>query len=162
LPALNYTPTADQLARHEAIRQLRIDRGESLSEFAAVLSQTVKPPRVPRYTNAYISQIINGKIPIIEEVWRACRYLMALEDEVSPLEASLVEQTPKVLAVEQIPDYTVVTARVHGCGWPGCRRTFIPEWPTQRYCDWHREAAERRRRDAYNEKRRARRRGLTI
>lgn len=125
------------------LADLILQRGESLSEFGAVLARTIDEKRAP-FSRQYVYRLKKGQDVITEEIATAILVLGAMIDGVSELQARA--HPVRVLAVHDLPDDVVVMGKHRGCLLPGCRIQFVPASPAQRYCsrDCRTEAARRR------------------
>lgn len=118
-------------------------RGESLSEFGAVLARTIDERRAP-FSRQYIYRLKTGQDVVTEEIGTALLVLGAMADGVSELQAKAHQVV--VLAIHDLPDGVVVLGKHRGCGLAGCRVRFVPASPAQKYCspECRGEAARRR------------------
>lgn len=125
------------------LADLLLQRGESLSEFGAVLARTIDDRRAP-FSRQYVYRLKTGQDVVTEEIGKALLVLGAMIDGVSELQARA--HPVRVLAVHDLPDDVVVMGKHRGCGLPGCRVRFVPASPAQRYCSagCRTEAARRR------------------
>lgn len=120
-------------------------RGESLSEFGAVLARTIDEHR-PAFTRQYIHRLKAGQDVITEEIGTALLVLGAMADGVSELQARAHQVL--VLAVHDLPNGVIVLGRHRACGLAGCRVRFVPASPAQRYCSPECRGEARHRRQA--------------
>lgn len=125
------------------LADLILQRGESLSEFGAILARTIDEKRAP-FSRQYVYRLKKGQDVITEEIATAVLVLGAMIDGVSELQARA--HPVRVLAVHDLPEDVVVMGKHRGCGLAGCRIQFVPASPNQRYCsrDCRAEAARRR------------------
>jgi len=137
------TPFASQEALRALLRELIEARGESLREFGATLARVIDPDARP-FTRAYIIALRDGKRRITPKISHALFVLAAMEDGASELQARA--RKVQVWAVHDLPPDAIVLGKARRCALPGCRTTFVPVTPNQRYCSRECRQEMRRRR----------------
>lgn len=127
------------------LADLMTQRGESLTEFGAVLARVIDESR-PAFSRQYVHRLRAGRDAITPEIAGALLVLAAMSDGVGDLQARA--RSVQVLAVHDLPAGVVVLGRARACGLAGCRAWFVPASPRQRYCSQEcRAEAHKRRRE---------------
>jgi hypothetical protein len=124
------------------LREIRLRRGESLSEFGIVLAGVIG--RDHPYDRSSISKLESGQDVITPKVAEALQVLGAMLDGQSELQAKARQVT--VLSIHDLPPNTIIVSPAKACALPGCQVSFVGP-PQRRYCskECRNEAARRRR-----------------
>lgn len=131
----------------QTLTMLQAERQESLAQFGATLARTISPDHPP-FTKQYVDLLKKGRAPITEEIARALSTLSAMLDGQGELQARSRPVDVPLLSVHPLPAYTVIIPPARRCALPGCRISYIPASPRQRYCSRECRAEMHRRQTA--------------
>jgi hypothetical protein len=126
------------------VREIRLRRGESLSEFGVVLAKVMG--RDHPYDRSSISKLESGRDAITPKIAEALQVLGAMLDGQGELQARAKPVT--VLSIHDLPANTIIVSPAKPCALPGCQVSFVGA-PQRRYCSKEcRDEAARRRKEA--------------
>lgn len=118
----------------EIIRNLRVDLGESLSQFGATLKRAINPRAKKPYSRQYISRLEHSKDIITPEIAGAIWSIATAFDDI-PAGIGGAVNVGVLAAPNQIPEgaYLPPTALAVKCARPGCAVIFIKDHPFRKY-----------------------------
>ena len=118
-----------------AIREIREALEQSQREFGETLWQAVHGPRrngeLP-YTRSYVSKLERGQKPITIVIARGIIAIATRLDGADEIQAR-AREVDGLLAINDLPDGTVILGRARRCANPGCPVVFVPTHPRQKY-----------------------------
>ena len=118
-----------------AIREIREALEQSQREFGETLWQAIHGPRrngeLP-YTRSYVSKLERGQKPITIVITRGILAIATRMDGIDEIQAR-AREVDGLLAINELPDGTVILGRARRCANPGCPVVFVPTHPRQKY-----------------------------
>ena len=118
-----------------AIREIREALEQSQREFGETLWQAIHGPRrngeLP-YTRSYVSKLERGRKPITIVITRGILAIATRMDGIDEIQAR-AREVDGLLAINDLPDGTVILGRARRCANPGCPVVFVPTHPRQKY-----------------------------